>query len=76
MWKMYGPYPRYLEHLIIGPHSGESMPVKQRAQGLEVVIIYRLGSQRFIIVLAPVLVPREFVIGTAPFLSEGVPVDF
>ena len=52
------------------------MPVKQRAQGLQVMIIHRLGSQWFIIVLAPVLVPREFVVGVAPLLSEGVPVDF
>ena len=73
---MYGPYPRYLEHLIIGPQSGEFMPVKQCVQGLEVMIIYRLESQRFMIVLAIVLIPREFVIGIAPFLSEGVPVDF
>ena len=72
---MYGPYPRYLEHLVIGPESGDAMPVKKCAQGLEVMIIYRLGSQRFIIVLAPVLVPCECVVGVAPFLSEGVPVD-
>ena len=73
---MYGPYPRYLEHLVIGPQSGDTMLIEQCAQGLQVVIVHRLGSQRFIIVLAPVLVPRESVVGIAPFLSEGVPVDF
>ena len=52
------------------------MLVKQCAQGLEVMIVHRLGSQRFVIVLAPVLVPRESVVGVAPFLSEDVPVDF
>ena len=52
------------------------MLVKQRAQGLEVMIIHRLGSQWFIIGFVPVLVPRESVVRVAPFLSEGVPVDF
>ena len=52
------------------------MMVKQCAQRIQVMIIHRLGSQWFIIVLALVLVPRECVVGVAPFLSESVPVDF
>ena len=52
------------------------MLVKQFPQRIQVMIIHRLGSQWFIIILELVFVPRESVVGVAPFLSEGVPVDF
>lgn len=40
------------------------------------MIVHRLEGQGFINVFALGLVVREIVVGAAPFLSKGVPVDF
>ena len=40
------------------------------------MIVDRLEGQRFIVLFALGLVAREFVVGAAPLLSEGGPVDF
>ena len=40
------------------------------------MIVHRLEGQRFIVSFALGLVAREFVVGAAPLLSEGGPVDF
>lgn len=39
------------------------------------MIVYCFESQWFVIVFAPGLVAREVVVGAAPFLSEGGPIN-
>lgn len=52
------------------------MLIEQCAHGVEVMIVDGLESQGLILIFALGLVAREFVVGAAPFLGKGGPVDF